>query len=430
MSAAPEQASRPKGGGRLYLQVLVAIALGVALGMLRPDLAMKVKPLGELFIKLVKLLIAPLVFLTVVTGIAGASNLKKVGRIGLVSLIYFEVMTTFALILGLAVVHFVRPGDRMHVDVSTLDPEKTQAALAKAHAHTSLIPDSALEPFVTGNVLQVLLVAILAGLAVAQLGEQREKVVHGFKTASSVVFAGIGLVMRLSPIGAFGAMASTVGEHGVKSLASLGELLVCFYVTSLLFVFVVLGLVCRVIGLSIFKVLRHFREELTIVLGTSSSESVLPRLMDKLETLGCNEEVVRLVVPTGYSFNLDGTSIYLTMAALYVAQATSTPMTLGQELQLLLVLLLTSKGAAGVTGSGFVTLTSTLASTGTVPPAGAGILLGVDRFMSEARALTNFVGNTVATLAVARFEKALDLPKARAVLDGAPAPGETPQDSA
>lgn len=415
-----------KQGSRLYIQVLVAIAAGIALGMLKPEWAVQVKPLGDTFIKLVKLLIAPLVFLTVVTGIAGASDLKKVGRIGLVALIYFEVMTTFALFLGLAVVHVIRPGDRMHVDLTHLDTAKADAALAKAHAHTSLIPDSAFEPFVTGNVLQVLLVAILAGLAVAQLGEVRERVVHGFKTASSVVFAGIALVMRLSPIGAFGAMAATVGEHGVKSLASLGELLVCFYVTSLLFVFLVLGAVCRGIGLSIFKLVRHFREELTIVLGTSSSESVLPRLMDKLEHLGCKEEVVRLVVPTGYSFNLDGTSIYLTMAALYVAQATATPLTLGQELQLLLVLLLTSKGAAAVTGSGFVTLTSTLASTGTVPPAGAGVLLGVDRFMSEARALTNFVGNTVATLAVARFEKGLDLPKARAILDGH---GENPEQS-
>jgi len=333
-------------------------------------------------------------------------------------------MTTFALVLGLVVVHVVRPGDRMHVDVTTLDATKTQAALDKAHGHTSLIPESALEPFVSGNVLQVLIVAIVVGLSVAQLGEQRERVVGGFKTASSVVFAGIGLIMRLSPIGAFGAMAATVGEHGLKSLASLGELLICFYVTSLAFVFLVLGGVCRLIGLRIWRILRHFREELAIVLGTSSSESVLPRLMDKLERLGCSPEVVRLVVPTGYSFNLDGTSIYLTMAALYVAQATGTPMTLGQELQLLFVLLLTSKGAAGVTGSGFVTLTSTLASTGTVPPAGAGILLGVDRFMSEARALTNFVGNTVATLAVARFEKALDLPKARAMLDGKPQASE------
>ena len=411
------------------MQVLVAIALGVALGIFAPALAVRVKPLGELFIRLIKLLVAPLVFLTVVTGIAGASNLKKVGRIGFVSLVYFEVMTTVALALGLLVVHVAHPGTHLQVDLATLDAQKTQAALDTAHApHPNVIPESALAPFVSGNVIQVLVVALIVGLAVAQLGEARERVVGGFKTASSVVFAAIGLVMRLSPIGAFGAMAATVGEHGLRSLASLGELLVCFYVTSLLFVFVVLGAVLRVVGLSMWKLLRHLRGELAIVLGTSSSESALPLLMDKLERLGCQADVVRLVVPTGYSFNLDGTAIYLTMAALFVAQATGTQLGLGGELQLLFVLLLTSKGAAGVTGSGFVTLTSTLEATGTVPPAGAGILLGIDRFMSEARALTNFVGNAVATLVVARFEGALDVARARERLESGDPGGAPPSE--
>ena len=408
-----------KPGNRLYLQVLVAIALGVLLGVVRPEWAAQVKPLGDGFIRLIKLLVAPLVFLTVVTGVAGASNLKKVGRIGLVALIYFEVMTTLALVLGMVVVNVVRPGADFHVDLGALDASKTDGALQQAHAAhgLDLIPESALAPFVNGNVLQVLLVALLVGLAVTQLGEpSRARVLGACKTASEVVFAAVGLVMRLSPIGAFGAMAATVGVHGVGSLASLGVLMACFYLTSLAFVFFVLGAVCKWIGLSIWRVLLHFRDELSIVLGTSSSESVLPRLMDKLEALGCKPEVVRLVVPTGYSFNLDGTAIYLTMAALFVAQATHTPLGFGQQMQLLLVLLVTSKGAAGVTGSGFVTLTSTLASTHSVPPAGASIILGVDRFMSEARALTNFVGNTVATLAVARFERALDLERAQRML--------------
>ncbi len=407
-----------KKGSRLYRQVLVAIALGILLGVVRPEWAVHAKPLGDLFIRLIKLLVAPLVFLTVVTGIAGASNLRKVGRIGLVALVYFEVMTTLALVLGMVVINVVRPGADLHVDPSVLDTRKTDSALQQAHAAhgMDLVPESVVAPFVSGNVLQVLLVALLFGVAIATLDTGRERVLGVCKTASEVVFAAIGLVMRLSPLGAFGAMAATVGTHGVRSLASLGVMMACFYLTSLAFVFFVLGAVCRWIGVSIWRLLLHFRDELSIVLGTSSSESVLPRLMDKLEALGCKPEVVRLVVPTGYSFNLDGTAIYLTMAALFVAQATQTPLSFGQQMQLLLVLLVTSKGAAGVTGSGFVTLTSTLASTGTVPPAGASILLGVDRFMSEARALTNFVGNTVATLAVARFEGALDLERARHAL--------------
>jgi aerobic C4-dicarboxylate transport protein len=406
----------------LYVQVLVAIAAGVALGVIAPETAVLMRPLGEGFVKLVKMLIAPIVFATVVTGIAGMGDLKKVGRIGAKAVLYFEVMTTVALLLGGAMMHLVRPGAGMHVDVTKLDAKALEQTIAGPRPHgftqhvLAMIPESFVGAFASGDVLQVLVIAVLAGIGIAGLGVRGKPLVLGLSEVSKGLFAVVGLVMKLAPLGAFGAMAFTIGKFGLGTLGSLAKLMATFYGTALVFVIVVLGAVMRVLGLSILGLARYLREELVIVLGTSSSESALPRLMSKLEGLGCNAAIVRLVVPTGYSFNLDGTCIYLTLASLFVAQALDVPLSLGDELLLLGVLLLTSKGAAGVTGSGFVTLAATLASTGKVPVTGLVLLLGIDRFMSEARALTNFVGNAVATLVVARWEGELDLARARALL--------------
>ena len=368
------------------------------------------------------MLIAPIVFATVVVGIAGMGDLKKAGRVGAKAIAYFEVMTTVALVVGGAMMHFVQPGAGLHVDPEKLDTKALTQTLAVDHPHglvahlLAMIPESFVGAFTGSDVLQVLVLAVLTGMAVAAMGAPGKPVLHGLEHASGVLFGIVALVMRLAPIGAFGAMAFTIGKFGLGTLGNLAKLMATFYATALFFVLVVLGTVLRALGLSIFGLLRYLREELVIVLGTSSSESALPRLMTKLEGLGCKPEIVRLVVPTGYSFNLDGTCIYLTLAALFVAQALDIPLSLGQELALLGVLLLTSKGAAGVTGSGFVTLAATLSSTGTVPVAGLVLLLGIDRFMSEARALTNFVGNAVATLVVSRWEGELDIAQARAAL--------------
>lgn len=438
-SAAPTHASPSsspaappkKPGVSLYVQVLVAIALGVLLGWRAPHVAQAMKPLGDGFVKLIKMLIAPIVFATVAGGIAGMGDLKKVGRVGAKSLLYFEVMTTVALALGMAVVHLVKPGGSMHASAASLDTKELDATLAAPHpkgfvAHLlAMIPDSFVGAFTSGDVLQVLLLGVLTGMALASMGERGKPVLAALERGTKVLFTIVGFVMKAAPIGAFGAMAYTIGKYGVGTLGSLAKLMGTFYVTALFFVFVVLGSVLRVVlGLSIVKLVRYLREELVIVLGTSSSESALPRLMSKLEGLGAKPEVVRLVVPTGYSFNLDGTCIYLTLAALFVAQALDVQLSLVDELSLLAVLLITSKGAAGVTGSGFITLAATLAATGNVPVAGLTLLLGVDRFMSEARSLTNFVGNAVATLVVARWEDALDLERAKGVLDGRSAPLE------
>jgi aerobic C4-dicarboxylate transport protein len=427
-----EETSRAKPGSRmpgLYVQVLVGIAFGALLGWARPAWAVELKPLGDVFVRLIKMLIAPIVFTTVVAGIAGMGSLKKVGRVGGKALLYFEVMTTVALVLGLCVVNLVKPGAGLHARLEGLDTSTLDATLSAPRprgfvAHLMhLVPESFLSAFVEGDVLQVLVLAVLTGAALAGLGARAAPLRTLLEQTAGLFFAVIGVVMRLAPLGAFGAMAFTIGKFGVGTLGNLAWLLGSFYATALLFVVVVLGLVVRGLGLSLFALLRYLREELVIVLGTSSSESALPRLMARLEHLGCAPEVVRLVVPTGYSFNLDGTCIYLTMAAVFVAQALDVNLTLGDELALLAVLLLTSKGAAGVTGSGFVTLAATLASTGTVPVAGLTLLLGIDRFMSEARALTNLVGNAVATLVVARWEGALDVARAKSVLAGGePAP--------
>jgi aerobic C4-dicarboxylate transport protein len=387
-------------------------------GAARPDLAVMVKPLGDAFVKLIKMLIAPIVFSTIVVGIASMGDLRKVGRVGLRALLYFEAMSTLALLIGLVVVHAVRPGEGLHVDPRSLDGGAIASLTAgKTKGFVdhllAVIPDNFVGAFVHGEILQVLFVAVLVGIAVAGLGERRAPLVQLVDDIGHLFFRIVGLVMRVAPLGAFGAMAYTVGKYGIGTLGNLAKLMVCFYTTALLFVFVVLGLVCRLVGANIFRLVRYLREELLIVLGTSSSESALPTLMEKLERLGCAPSVVRLVVPTGYSFNLDGTSIYLTMAALFVAQALDLPLTVRDEITLLIVLLLTSKGAAAVTGGGFVTLAATLSSTGTIPVAGLTMLLGIDRFMSEARALVNLLGNAVATLVVARWERSLDDDKMR-----------------
>jgi aerobic C4-dicarboxylate transport protein len=406
----------------LYLQVLVAVALGALLGFLNPPLGAAMKPLGDGFIKLVKMLIAPIVFATVVTGIAKMGDLKRVGRIGFKGIVYFEILTTFALALGLLVGKLVRPGAGMNVNAAALDTKAIASYTSTGHSLSTtdfllnVIPKDVADAFARGDILQVLLFSILFGVALAAFKEKGSLVLRFVEELSHVLFRIVAIVMRVAPIGAFGAMAFTVGKYGIASLLSLGKLMATFYVTSLLFVLIVLGLVLRWAGLNIFRFLRFLREEILIVLGTSSSESALPLLMRKLERLGCPESVVGLLVPMGYSFNLDGTSIYLTLATLFIAQATNTHVTLAQELEILAVLLLTSKGAAAVTGGGFITLAATLSAVGNIPVAGLALLLGIDRFMSEARAITNLIGNGVATVVVSRWEGELDVDRARRVL--------------
>ena len=402
----------------LYFRVLVAIVLGVLLGALWPETGAKLAPLGEGFIKLVKMTIAPLIFCTVVTGIASMKSMKSVGKAGGLALLYFEVVSTLALVIGLVVVNVVKPGVGMNVDLSKLDPEKVAKFSGPGHAMKStteflldVIPDTFVGAFTRGDLLPVLVIAILFGFALQRIGERGQPVLDLVERLGQVVFGIVGLIMQLAPIGAFGAMAFTIGSYGLGTLVSLGELMACFYGTCLVFIFGVLGLVARVHGFSIVRYLRYIREELFIVLGTSSSESVLPRMMTKLEAAGAGKPIVGLVIPAGYSFNLDGTSIYLTMAAVFVAQATNTPLDIAQQLGLLGVLLLTSKGAAGVTGSGLVVLAASLQTVGHVPVLGVAVIVGIDRFMSEARALTNVIGNGVATLVVARWCKDLDTAK-------------------
>jgi aerobic C4-dicarboxylate transport protein len=406
----------------LYVQVLVAIVLGVLLGYYEPAVGEKMKPLGDGFIKLIKLLIAPIIFATVVTGIAGMGDLKKIGRVGVKALLYFEIVSTLALVIGLLVVNWIQPGVGLNADPATLDTRGI-AQYTTAAQHTSIvdfllhiIPDTFVGAFAEGEILQVLLVALLFGFALARLGDHARPVMNLLNDVARVFFGIVSMVTKIAPVAAFGAMAFTIGKYGLGSLRSLGLLMVCVYLTCALFVFIVLGLIARLHGFSVFRLLAYIKEELLIVLGTSSSESVLPRMMQRMEELGCARPVVGIVLPAGYSFNLDGTSIYLTMAAIFVAQATNTPLTLTQQLTILGVLLLTSKGAAGVTGSGFVTLAATLAVVSHVPIAGLALLIGVDRFMSEARALTNLCGNAVAMVVIAMWENAFDRSKATAIL--------------
>ncbi|MBK9252624.1 MAG: C4-dicarboxylate transporter DctA [Proteobacteria bacterium] len=393
----------------LYVQVLIAIVIGALLGHYAPDLGVALKPLGDGFIRLIRMLIAPIIFCTVVMGIAGMDNLRHVGRVGLYAIGYFEIVTTLALVVGLVVVNVLAPGAGMHVDPATLDTSKVAAYVGQAEKQgvvdflLNIIPVSMFDAFAKGEILQVLLIALLCGFALQACGARVATLRAGIDGFSAILFRVVGYVTRLAPIGALGAMAFTIGSQGIGALAQLAMLMLCFYATCVLFVFGVLGLIARVHGFSIFRLIGELREELLIVLGTSSSESVLPRLMDKLEKMGCQRSVVGLVVPAGYSFNLDGTCIYLTMAAVFLAQATDTPMTLGQQLLMLGVLLLTSKGAAGVTGSGFIVLAGTLAAVDGPPLASLALILGIDRFMSEARALTNLVGNALATLVVSKW---------------------------
>ncbi|MGD0001275.1 MAG: dicarboxylate/amino acid:cation symporter [Bryobacteraceae bacterium] len=398
----------------LYFQVLVAITAGVLLGVFAPTTAAAMKPFGDGFIKLIKMIIAPVIFCTVVLGIAGAEDLKKVGRTGGLALLYFEGVSTLSLILGLLVVNLVRPGAGMNVEVRTLDLGAVSAYAGSGKMQTTkdfllgIIPSTFFDAFARGEILQVLLIAVLFGIALQQLGARQNLVLLWIAKFSDILFAIVKMIMYVAPLGAFGAMAFTIGSYGVRSLLSLAWLMGCFYFTCLAFIFGVLGLIARLHGFSILRYLRYISEELLIVLGTSSSEAVLPRMMAKMESLGAGRSTVGLVIPTGYSFNLDGTSIYLTMAAIFIAQATNTPITLMQQLTLLAVLLLTSKGAAGVTGSGFIVLAATLPLVGNLPVGGLALILGVDRFMSEARALTNVIGNGVASLVIARWTGDLD----------------------
>lgn len=408
----------------LYFQVVVAILLGVAVGYLFPAFGASLKPLGDAFIKLIKMVIAPIIFLTVVSGIAGIGDMKKLGRVGIKALLYFEVVTTFALFIGLVVVKIVQPGASLTVDLSKLDSKSVETYTKAAHSGTTtdfllhIIPDTVFGAFANGEILQVLFFAILFGIALTMMGERGKPLIKTLDTIGKVFFGIIAIIMRFSPIGAFGAMAFTIGAYGIETLRPLAWVMICVYATCALFIIFVLGTIARLTGFSIFKFVRYIKEEILIVVGTSSSESALPRLMAKLEFLGCSKSVVGLVVPSGYSFNLDGTSIYLTIAAIFIAQATKTQLTLAQELTILLVLMLTSKGAATVTGGGFITLAATLSSLGTIPVEGIALLFGIDRFMSEARSFTNLIGNGVATIVVAKWEGEFDAVRANAILNG------------
>ncbi len=398
----------------LYAQVLFAIVCGVLLGYFYPGAGESMKPLGDGFIKLIKMIIAPIIFCTVVTGIAGMEDMKKVGRVGGKALLYFEVVSTLALLIGLVVVNTIKPGVGMNIDPKGLDTTAIASYTTAAKSQSTVeflmnvIPSTVVDAFAKGDILQVLLFSVLLGFALSASGERGRPVVQFIEKFGHALFIVVGFIMRVAPIGAFGAMAFTIGKYGLASLIPLAKLMGSFYLTCLLFIFVVVGAIARWAGFSIFKFIRFIKEELLIVLGTSSSESVLPRMMEKMEKLGCSKSVVGLVIPTGYSFNLDGTSIYLTMAAIFVAQATNTDLTLVQQLTILGVLVLTSKGASGVTGSGFIVLAATLSSVPTIPVAGLALILGIDRFMSEARALTNLIGNGVATIVIAKWERELD----------------------
>jgi aerobic C4-dicarboxylate transport protein len=418
----------------LYIQVLIGIALGVLVGALWPETGAALKPLGDAFIKLIKLTIAPVIFCTVAAGIAHMSDLKKFGRVGGKALLYFELVSTVALVIGLIVGTVMHPGLGFGIDPATLDPSIAADYAKKAQSDSlvdhllAIIPETFVGAFAGGDLLQVLLIAILTGFACTRLGEFGDKVAHGLDAGVKVFFSIIHIVVRAAPVGAFGAMAFTIGKYGVDSLVQLGALIATFYVTALLFVLVVLGLVARVVGFSILKFLAYIREELLIVLGASSSEAVLPQMMEKLERLGASKPVVGLVIPTGYSFNLDGTNIYMTLATLFLAQATGTHLSALQMVTLLGVAMITSKGASGVTGAGFITLAATLAVVPDIPIQSLALLIGIDRFMSECRALTNLIGNGVATLAVARWENELDREQLAAELEKGPGQAEVARD--
>jgi aerobic C4-dicarboxylate transport protein len=405
----------PKIFKSLYAQVIFAILVGIAIGFFYPTFATKLKPLGDGFIRLVKMMIAPVIFCTIVNGIAGMQNTRKVGRVGIKAILYFEIITTLALIIGLFVINILKPGVGMNIDPSTLDAQSVASYVSQSKTTSTIdfllqiIPENIINALSNGNLLQILFFSVLFGIALSKIGEKAQPIIKGIKSLESGLFAVINIIMKVAPIGAFGAMAFTIGKYGIASLASLGQLMLSFYITCILFIIIVLGGVLKYFGFNLFRLLAFIKEEILIVLGTSSSEAALPSLMAKLQKGGCSESVVGLVIPTGYSFNLDGTSIYLTMAAVFLAQATNTPLELSHQITLLLVLLLISKGAAGVTGSGFITLAAVLPTTGNIPVTSLAIILGIDRFMSEARAITNLIGNTVATVVVAKWENEIDL---------------------
>jgi aerobic C4-dicarboxylate transport protein len=427
LSPVSDQGQKPHKSS-LYLQVLIAIVAGVALGHFYPLYATELKPLGDAFIKLVKMIIAPVIFLTIVTGITGMQSLKSFGSIALKAFIYFFFFSTLALVVGLVVANVIRPGDGLNIDPKTLDAKAIEGYASKSHEMTlvgfltDIIPNTMTSAFVDGNILQVLLISILTGLGLSMAGERARPAISLIESLSSGLFKVVDIIMKFAPLGAFGAMAFTVGKYGLAILAQLGTLVASFYGTSLIFIIVILGFVSLLAGFNIFRLISYIWTEILLVLGTSSSESALPKLMEKLEAAGCKRSVVGLVVPTGYSFNLDGTNIYMTLAALFIAQATNTPLSLEQQLTLLVVAMISSKGAAGVTGAGFITLAATLSVVPTVPIAGMALILGIDRFMSECRALTNFIGNAVATVVVARWHGALDRATLKAVLHGKPPP--------
>ncbi len=406
----------------LYVQVIIAIVIGIVIGHFYPSFAVQLKPLGDGFIKLIKMMIAPIIFCTIVTGIAGMQNTKKVGRVGLKAILYFEVVTTLALIIGLIVINVLKPGAGMNVDIAALDTKDIQNYITESKSQSvadfflHIIPENIVNALSTSNILQVLFFSVLLGFALSKIGEKAAPLLKGIQSLENGLFAIIKIIMKVAPLGALGAMAFTIGKYGVGSLAQLGQLMGSFYITCILFIVVVLGGILKYTGFNIFRLIAYIKEELLIVLGTSSSEAALPSLINKLEKVGCSEPVVGLVVPTGYSFNLDGTSIYLTMAAVFLAQATNTPLDIGHQITLLLVLLLTSKGAAGVTGSGFIVLAATLPTVGHIPVAAIALIFGIDRFMSEGRAITNIIGNAVATIVVAKWEKEIDLPTAKKLI--------------
>ncbi|MDH6295309.1 aerobic C4-dicarboxylate transport protein [Agrobacterium fabrum] len=408
----------------LYFQVLVAIIAGIALGHFYPAFGEQLKPLGDGFIRLVKMIIAPVIFLTVATGIAGMNDMKKVGRVAGKAMIYFLIFSTLALIVGLIVANTVQPGAGMNIDPATLDAKAVATYADKAHEQTitgflmNIIPTTIVGAFASGDILQVLFFSVLFGIALGIVGEKGKPVTDFMHAMMYPIFKLVAILMKAAPIGAFGAMAFTIGKYGISSVTNLAMLIGTFYITSALFVFVVLGAVCRYNGFSIVALIRYIKEELLLVLGTSSSEAALPGLMSKMEKAGCKRSVVGLVIPTGYSFNLDGTNIYMTLAALFIAQATGIHLSFGEQILLLLVAMLSSKGAAGITGAGFITLAATLSVVPSVPVAGMALILGIDRFMSECRALTNFVGNAVATIVVARWEGELDQEQLARVLSG------------
>ncbi len=426
----PAPATRHPWYTILYIQVLIAIAVGIALGHYFPKIAIEMKPLGDAFIALIRMMIAPVIFCTVVHGIASMGDLKRVGRIGLKTLLYFEVVSTFALAIGLLMGELLRPGSGFNIDPATLDPKAVASYVTRAKddslvAHLlGIIPDSYFGALARGDLLQILLISILSGFAISQMGQLGQKITSAIDVAAKMFFGIIRIIVRVAPIGAFGAMAFTIGQYGIGSLANLAALIATFYATSLLFVLLVLGTIAYFAGFSILRFIGYIKDELLIVLGTSSSETVLPHMIQKMERLGASKSVVGLVIPTGYSFNLDGTNIYMTLATLFLAQATNTPLTISQELGILVIAMITSKGASGVTGAGFVTLAATLAIVPDIPIQSLALLLGIDKFMSECRALTNLVGNGVATVVISRWEGELDVDKLRETMANPIAVGE------